>query len=570
MTGSIPTEMGSLVNLKELYLEWTNLGGSIPSQFGNLVSLEIFSAYYSQLTGSIPPQLGNLSNLKILNLSENLLSGSIPIELGSLNNLIDLNLSANGNLTGNIPAELGNLNNLQYLILEVTGLEGSIPVELGNLSNLKALALGFSRLSESIPAQLGNLSNLEHLSISYSQLSGNIPVELGNLTNLKVLYLADNQLNGDLPQELGSLINLEVLDLWGNQLTGQIPVGLTNLIKLRELYLADNHLEGSIPEELESLVNLEQLYLSGNKLSGEMPLAITNLISLELIDTRFNALYSDGQVVNDFINSKPCLYYLCTEDWQYTQTQFPTNIQVIATSDNSISLQWDKGVYPAHGSYEIMMADNIAGPFTQVYETVSKNEVIYTRGDLNPNQNYYFKLTTTTLAHLDNQNTVTSVESEVLSWTTVNNSVSTDLALTLDSIQQTSIQTSNLKANEGKAVNLVNISYTIHVENNSSENIIAAPFIHLIPGDLANFAWTCGNETNGANCPASSGATDINYLLDLPANSAMDFVISGESEDLNSLIIAANIVAPDGYSDINLVDNQIRVNMDVIFENGFE
>jgi Leucine-rich repeat (LRR) protein len=40
------------------------------------------------LTGTIPTELGKLTNLRMLSLSGNQLTGTIPSELGKLNNLV--------------------------------------------------------------------------------------------------------------------------------------------------------------------------------------------------------------------------------------------------------------------------------------------------------------------------------------------------------------------------------------------------------------------------------------------------------------------------------------------------
>ena len=137
----------------------------------------------NQLSGSIPSELGNLTNLRTLSLSNNQLSGSIPSELGSLAKLEVLWLDGN-QLSGSIPSELGNLTNLRTLSLSNNQLSGSIPSELGSLAKLEVLWLDGNQLSGSIPSELGNLTNLRTLSLSNNQLSGSIPSELGSLANL--------------------------------------------------------------------------------------------------------------------------------------------------------------------------------------------------------------------------------------------------------------------------------------------------------------------------------------------------------------------------------------------------
>ena len=129
----------------------------------------------NQLSGSIPSELGNLDNLRTLSLSDNQLSGSIPSELGDLANLGVLWLDGN-ELSGSMPSELGNLANLYSLWLNGNQLSGSIPSELGNLANLGELRLDGNQLSGSIPLELGGLANLYSLHLSHNELSGSIAV----------------------------------------------------------------------------------------------------------------------------------------------------------------------------------------------------------------------------------------------------------------------------------------------------------------------------------------------------------------------------------------------------------
>ena len=54
LTGTIPTELGNLTNLRFLYLGGNSLSGSIPTELGNLTNLEYLHLYDNQLSGDIP------------------------------------------------------------------------------------------------------------------------------------------------------------------------------------------------------------------------------------------------------------------------------------------------------------------------------------------------------------------------------------------------------------------------------------------------------------------------------------------------------------------------------------
>ena len=66
----------------ELDLGNNGLTGSIPSELGSLSNLTDLLLYDNSLTGSIPPELGNLSNLRSLELAVNSLTGRIPPRAG--------------------------------------------------------------------------------------------------------------------------------------------------------------------------------------------------------------------------------------------------------------------------------------------------------------------------------------------------------------------------------------------------------------------------------------------------------------------------------------------------------
>ena len=95
LSGTLPPQLGSLVELHGLYLANNLIGGSIPRQFGQLKKLESLSLSRNQLAGAIPGELATLPDLYTLDLSGNLLEGEIPASLGALASLTYLDLGGN-------------------------------------------------------------------------------------------------------------------------------------------------------------------------------------------------------------------------------------------------------------------------------------------------------------------------------------------------------------------------------------------------------------------------------------------------------------------------------------------
>ena len=239
----------------------------------------------NNLTGSLPSSMDRLSQLRVIHLFENNLNGSIPTSLGKLSELRELWLQ-NNELSGAIPSSMANLSKLQELLLDDNELSGTIPESLGNLSNLRILKIPDNRLSGTIPSTLGNLQNMDLLELQQNELTGTIPPSLGELSNVTILRLEENSLIGFIPPSLGNLSKLEQLALWDNELTGNIPSSLGNLTELQSLSLHKNKLSGPIHPELGQLTRLESLYLSTNaELAGPLPHELTGLpLSLLWLD----------------------------------------------------------------------------------------------------------------------------------------------------------------------------------------------------------------------------------------------------------------------------------------------
>ncbi|KAL6654676.1 hypothetical protein ACP70R_008141 [Stipagrostis hirtigluma subsp. patula] len=125
--GSIPFELLSIYSLsKGLDLSYNRLTGSVPSNIGDLINLGSLYMSNNQLSGEIPHRLGECVHLESIGLEVNFLQGSIPSSFISLRGITELDLSQN-NLSGEIPNFLETFSTLQLLNLSFNNLEGAVP-----------------------------------------------------------------------------------------------------------------------------------------------------------------------------------------------------------------------------------------------------------------------------------------------------------------------------------------------------------------------------------------------------------------------------------------------------------
>lgn len=111
LKGPLPSQLGSMSTLQQLYLGSTELNGSIPTSFGLMTALIHLDLSQNALKGAIPTTLGNLPSLSTLRLNDNSLTGKVPSELGLATSLKTLQVSGN-NLSGVFPSEICALDGL--------------------------------------------------------------------------------------------------------------------------------------------------------------------------------------------------------------------------------------------------------------------------------------------------------------------------------------------------------------------------------------------------------------------------------------------------------------------------
>ncbi|KAM3280941.1 hypothetical protein P3S67_027961 [Capsicum chacoense] len=127
--GEVPSDIGGLKAIVELYLYGNHFSGMIPSRFGQLSNLQILDLSNNSFSGAIPLSFANLISLEFLNLSLNALSGTIPKSLEKLSYLKAINVSFN-NLEGEIPSGGVFANSTRQSFLGNNGLCGMHILEI--------------------------------------------------------------------------------------------------------------------------------------------------------------------------------------------------------------------------------------------------------------------------------------------------------------------------------------------------------------------------------------------------------------------------------------------------------
>ncbi|XP_074284113.1 receptor-like protein EIX1 [Silene latifolia] len=318
---SIPILMGSMKQLRYLYLSNACLGGLVPYELGNLTNLQVLNLYGNNL--SIASTLRFPSNLESLDLSNNQLSGKVPTSIGKLSKLQSLDISVNP-LEGILSEpHFANLSSLKYFDMGYTMLtlnpssdwvppfqlhsfyagnckiNGQIPPWLQTQKNLSLIYLSDANISGLVPSWLHSMQQLYYVRLANNKLSGSpiFPINFG------YIYLYNNSLSGNFLSN-GSKTQIyrsaNHIDLSDNFISGPLLEGLGHIMpNLEGLYLDNNQISGQIPKSLCQLKLLNGLDINNNSLSGEIPNCLANLSSLSLVRLSSNKLKGNFPCFNN-------------------------------------------------------------------------------------------------------------------------------------------------------------------------------------------------------------------------------------------------------------------------------
>ncbi|KAF7822873.1 receptor-like protein EIX2 [Senna tora] len=171
MTGSISSLLCQKMNgtTQLQYLKTTDnvLSGGLSDCWMNWKKLVVIKLGRNNLTGTIPSSMGFLSNLRSLCLTGNNLYGEIPQSFQNCQKLNILDLRGN-KFSGKIPN--WKWPNLNILILRSNDFSGNIPSQICHSSSLTILDLAYNRISGSIPSCLSNMKAMTFTNASNDQL----------------------------------------------------------------------------------------------------------------------------------------------------------------------------------------------------------------------------------------------------------------------------------------------------------------------------------------------------------------------------------------------------------------
>ncbi|KAK7400060.1 hypothetical protein VNO78_11259 [Psophocarpus tetragonolobus] len=347
LTGTLPSDLNSLTQLRTLSLQDNALSGTLPS-LSKLSFLQTVYLNRNNFTAVAPSAFDSLTSLQTLTLGSNpnLSPWTFPTDLASSPNLIDLDL-ATASLAGPLPDIFDKFPSLQTLRLSYNNLTGHLPSSF-SASTLSTLWLNnqASGLSGTIDV-LSNMTSLTQAWLHKNLFTGPIP-DLSQCKSLFDLQLRDNQFTGLLPASFITLPSLKNVSLDNNQLQGPLPVfakgvnvtlggfnsfclstpgtcdprvmvllhiaaafafpiplanswkgndpcdgwgylvcASSNIITVN---LAKQGFQGTISPAFANLTDLRNLFLNGNNLTGSIPHTLTALSQLQILDVSDNNL----------------------------------------------------------------------------------------------------------------------------------------------------------------------------------------------------------------------------------------------------------------------------------------
>jgi len=270
--------IGQLTKLEMIIIQQQyNLAGTIPIEIGNLINLEILEFQSTNLIGAIPSSINNMLNLKDIHISgidssQNRIDGILP-PLNNLNKLEGFVLNRT-NIRGNIPGYFGYLDYLNDIYLIDNPLFGGLLSDsLCNSNTIGQFHIGnCPTFYGKLPDCLGDIPTLTYCYLYKTNFSDTIPYSLCNPANDTLMqgYFVNNQFTGMAAMQPGT--KAVFLDLRYNKM--QFGCFEDNLASLGtynnfNLHIGDIHPQDSMWTPLDTTIGLGWHITLDSRVTGQ-------------------------------------------------------------------------------------------------------------------------------------------------------------------------------------------------------------------------------------------------------------------------------------------------------------
>ena len=302
----MPTQIGNMKALTQLFLQNNKLSGSIPTELGKLTGAKL--SKMDEFVKAIKFECykeGSSSQKQWAVILEHLFFTN-PSEWKAI--LKEMTSNPSDWQRGEILKEVWNLNaqnrskrhdkfqafvdknrsygTLQELVLDKNNFDSTLPSSICNLRNLKSLSVYQNKLSGAVP-QPCVFPELTVLNLARNSFHGKLPSMRG-WSNISRLLLHENKFSGGLDSLISDAASpltnysayldgdLSVITLHNNQLTKHIPEELVLPRRLDTFTISNNKIPGRVPKNLFQQIESSQnekttILLSNNRLSCYLP-----------------------------------------------------------------------------------------------------------------------------------------------------------------------------------------------------------------------------------------------------------------------------------------------------------
>lgn len=219
---NLPSNLSSSTTLEILNVSYNQLN-PVPSVVGSIVNLKQLYLQGNGITGTVNSAIGNLTNITYLFLSNNSIQ-ALPTTFQNLTKLIYLDISYN-QISGALPSYFSGYTFLQYLVCNNNLITSPLP-NLSSATNLGYLRLNNNNFNEDLSSNLTTKSYIYEINIANNNFTSIPNFSTTPSRNSLRIYAENNKLNFGHIEPNFEGINNPVINDYGFTYSPQALVGL--------------------------------------------------------------------------------------------------------------------------------------------------------------------------------------------------------------------------------------------------------------------------------------------------------------------------------------------------------